>query len=125
MIRRDARKRREYIFRKSLQPKFRAEYKAKRDLQSALDGGKKVPETLRSKFDRLNEENKADDVHTKSKSHLDDEYALSGIKDPKLLLTTCRNPTNKLLRFVKEMKLCLPNSVRVNRGITLTHLSFF
>lgn len=41
---------------------------------------------------------------------------MAGVKDPKILITTSRNPTNKLLRFVKEMKLCYPNSVRINRG---------
>lgn len=120
MERRNARLRREYIFRKSLQPKYRAEYKAKKKLQNALDSGEKVPLSIQSKFDRLATELKADDVHTrdigKRTKFLDDEYALAGVKDPRVLLTTSRNPTNKLLRFVKELKLCFPGAVRVNRG---------
>ncbi|ETO11884.1 hypothetical protein RFI_25493 [Reticulomyxa filosa] len=64
---------------------------------------------------------KADDVTTKDVgknkvSYIDDEYAEAGIKDPKVIMTTCREPTNKLTRFVKEMKLCFPNATRVNRG---------
>jgi len=120
MERRNARLRREYIFRKSLQPRYRAEYKAKKKLQHALDSGHKVPLSIQDKFDRLNYDIKADDVHTKEigkkTKFLDDEYALAGVKDPRILLTTSRDPTNKLSRFVKEMKLCFPNSIRINRG---------
>eukprot|EP01084_Bolivina_argentea_P249159 416976_1 len=120
MERRNARLRREYIFRKSLQPKYRAEYKAKKKLQNVLNSGDKVPISIQDKFDTLNTQLKADDVHTKDIGKkikfLDDEYALAGIKDPKILMTTSRNPTNKLLRFVKEIKLCYPNCVRINRG---------
>eukprot|EP00484_Ammonia_sp_Unknown_P005479 CAMPEP_0197058494 /NCGR_PEP_ID=MMETSP1384-20130603/108582_1 /TAXON_ID=29189 /ORGANISM="Ammonia sp." /LENGTH=297 /DNA_ID=CAMNT_0042493271 /DNA_START=50 /DNA_END=943 /DNA_ORIENTATION=+ len=120
MQRRNARLRREYIFRKSLRPKYRAEYKAKKKIQSSLNAGNKIPDSLQDKFDRLDNEIKADDVHTKEvgkkTKFLDDEYNLAGVKDPKILITTSRNPTNKLMRFVKEMKLCFPNAIRINRG---------
>lgn len=120
MQRRNARLRREYIFRKGLQPKYRAEYKAKKKLQEVINDGDQVPENLRHKYDTLQSEIKADDVNTaetgKKLNFLDDEYALAGIKDPNVIITTSRTPTNKLLRFVKEMKLCIPNSTRINRG---------
>ena len=37
-------------------------------------------------------------------------------KCPKILITTSRGPSSRLLQFVKELKLVLPNSKRMNRG---------
>jgi U3 small nucleolar ribonucleoprotein protein IMP4 len=47
---------------------------------------------------------------------MDDEYAEVGTYDPRILITTCRNPSTRLLRFLKEMKWVFPNSTRTNRG---------
>jgi hypothetical protein len=49
-------------------------------------------------------------------SHVDDEYSLAGVRDPKILITTSRNPSSKLQQFAKEIKLILPNAHRINRG---------
>jgi U3 small nucleolar ribonucleoprotein protein IMP4 len=49
-------------------------------------------------------------------THIDDEYARAGVDDPKILLTTSRDPSSRLLQFVKEMKSVFPNSQRINRG---------
>lgn len=49
-------------------------------------------------------------------SHVDDEYANAGIEDPRVLITTSRDPSSKLAQFAKEMRLCFPNSTRINRG---------
>ena len=46
----------------------------------------------------------------------DDEYLNAGISDPKIFVTTSRNPSIRLLKFAKEMKLLVPNSQRINRG---------
>lgn len=35
------------------------------------------------------------------RSEIDDEYARAGIADPKVLLTTCRDPSSKLSQFAK------------------------
>ena len=48
---------------------------------------------------------------------VDDEYeALSGIVDPKIIITTSRDPSSRLMQFAKEIRLLLPNSIRLNRG---------
>ena len=48
---------------------------------------------------------------------LDDEYAqLSGIVDPRVLVTTSRDPSARLAAFSKEIRLLLPTSIRMNRG---------
>jgi U3 small nucleolar ribonucleoprotein protein IMP4 len=49
-------------------------------------------------------------------SHIDDEYGSAGVKDPKILITTSRDPSSRLTQFTKEMKLVFPNSQRINRG---------
>lgn len=48
---------------------------------------------------------------------LDDEYQqLSGIVDPRVLVTTARDPSSRLAAFSKEIRLLLPTSIRLNRG---------
>lgn len=49
-------------------------------------------------------------------THVDDEYARAGIFDPKVLITTSRDPSSRLQQFAKEMRLCVPSSQRINRG---------
>jgi U3 small nucleolar ribonucleoprotein protein IMP4 len=34
-------------------------------------------------------------------SHIDDEYANAGIEDPKILITTSRDPSSRLTQFAK------------------------
>lgn len=51
---------------------------------------------------------------------LDDEYAfLSGIVEPRPLVTTSRSPSTRLSAFAKEIRLLLPTSIRLNRGTTI------
>ncbi|MDO9333366.1 MAG: Brix domain-containing protein [Dehalococcoidales bacterium] len=50
------------------------------------------------------------------KTHIDDEYARAGIQDPRILLTTSRDPSSRLTQFLKELRLVFPNSQRINRG---------
>lgn len=47
---------------------------------------------------------------------MDDEYATAGIEDPKVCVTTSRDPSARLKMFIKEIKLIIPNSQRINRG---------
>ena len=49
-------------------------------------------------------------------SYVDDEYATAGIEDPKVCVTTSRDPSSRLKKFIKEIKLIIPNSQRINRG---------
>ena len=51
---------------------------------------------------------------------MDDEYAhLSGIVDPRPLVTTSRSPSTRLSAFAKEVRLLLPTAIRLNRGTTV------
>ena len=47
---------------------------------------------------------------------MDDEYAHAGEEDPRVLTTTSRDPSTRLVSFAKELKLVFPNSKRINRG---------
>ena len=47
---------------------------------------------------------------------MDDEYAMAGVEDPKVCVTTSRDPSSRLKKFIKEIKLIIPNSQRINRG---------
>lgn len=69
-------------------------------------------------------------------THIDSEYSRAGIADPKIVITTSRDPSSKLLQFAKvfsvyhlvpldgrltqiltkEMRLVFPNAHRINRG---------
>lgn len=47
---------------------------------------------------------------------MDDEYANTLYSDPQILITTSRNPSSRLIQFVKEMNIVMPNAERINRG---------
>ena len=47
---------------------------------------------------------------------MDDEYGDAGLLDPRVCLTTSRDPSSRLKQFAKEVKLLVPNATRINRG---------
>eukprot|EP00985_Skeletonema_marinoi_P000181 scaffold56_cov121-Skeletonema_marinoi.AAC.9 len=97
--RRQARLRREYLYRKSLSTKESSDYEAKRRIRDALSQGKSLPTELRASYDKLKQDIDHEDAkHEVNTSHVDDEYGDAGWSDP------------------REVKLLIPNSTRVNRG---------
>ncbi|WOK93153.1 U3 small nucleolar ribonucleoprotein IMP4 [Canna indica] len=117
MLRRNTRLRREYLYRKSLEGKEREYYEKKRKIREALEEGKPIPTELRNEEAALRQEIDLEDENTAiPRTHIDDEYATALEKDPKILLTTSRNPSQPLTQFVKELKFVFPNSTRMNRG---------
>ncbi|CAL5330640.1 unnamed protein product [Camellia sinensis] len=124
MLRRNVRLRREYLYRKSLEGKERLLYEKKRKIKEALDEGKPIPTELRNEEAALRQEIDLEDQNTARRvfknivprTHIDDEYANASEKDPKILLTTSRNPSAPLTQFVKELKIVFPNAQRMNRG---------
>eukprot|EP00252_Welwitschia_mirabilis_P013234 TRINITY_DN29175_c0_g1_i1.p1 TRINITY_DN29175_c0_g1~~TRINITY_DN29175_c0_g1_i1.p1 ORF type:complete len:294 (-),score=36.16 TRINITY_DN29175_c0_g1_i1:164-1045(-) len=117
MLRRNIRLRREYLYRKSLEGKERLLYERKRKIRQALEEGKPIPTELRNEAEALRNEIDFEDEQTAElKTHIDDEYANAYEKDPKILLTTSRDPSSRLIQFVKELKFVFPNAERINRG---------
>lgn len=102
MHRRNIRLRREYLYRKSLEGKERLLYEKKRKIKQALEEGKPIPTELRNEEAALRKEMDLEDENNAGpQSTIDDEYAHAAEKDPKILLTTSRNPSAPLTQFVK------------------------
>jgi len=118
--RRNARLRREYLYRKSLSSAESSGYEAKKRIRDALSQGKPLPTELRASFPKLKAEIDLEDAKhqpgSAATSHVDDEYGEAGWSDPRVCVTTSRAPSSRLKQFAKEMKLLVPNSTRVNRG---------
>lgn len=120
MIKRNARLRREYLYRKGLEGVERSTYEKKRKVREALEDNKVLPTELRGEYKELSREMNADDVVTGAeRSTIDDEYARAGVIDPKILVSTSRDASSRLQQFVKELCLVIPNSQRMNRGGTV------
>ncbi|KAH9825334.1 anticodon-binding protein [Melampsora americana] len=116
MLKRQTRQRREFLYKKAHEAKERQIWEKKQAIKDALAKGKPVPESLKKELDELREAMGKDIGDAEPLTHVDDEYDRAGIDDPKILITTSRNPSSKLLQFSKEMRLIFPNAHRVNRG---------
>jgi U3 small nucleolar ribonucleoprotein protein IMP4 len=119
MLKRVVRERKEYLYKKAHEDQERSDYSKKKKIQSALQQGKKLPTelTLNDK-QRLGHSLQNDDANTLVPTiHIDDEYA--NYTAPRILLTTSRNPSARLMQFAKELKLVFPDTIRVNRGSTV------
>lgn len=120
MNRRNVRERKDYIYRKALVLRD-AEIAAKRaQMKSALASGKPLdPAIANDKELKKNyqfDESRADRT-AEEELELDDEYAaLSGVRDPRILISTSRDPSSRLQSFAKEIRLLLPTAIRLNRG---------
>lgn len=117
MQRRLARERREFIFRKAREQQEKSQHDKKRRLKEALEAGKPIPTDLRGEAVDLKSKINFDDPDTeKLTDSRDDEYRFAGVKDPKVVVTTSRDPSSRLKAFCKEFKLLFPESQRLNRG---------
>lgn len=116
MIRRQARERRQYIYAKSLEAQERQTWERKQQIKDALASGKALPTELRKNAKELGKDLAFDEAQAEPSTHVDNEYSRAGILDPKIIVTTSRDPSSKLLQFAKEMRLVFPNSHRINRG---------
>ncbi|KAL0949713.1 hypothetical protein HGRIS_009752 [Hohenbuehelia grisea] len=116
MLRRQVRERRQYVYAKSLEAQERQTYERKQQLKDALANGKSVPTELKRDAKTLGKDLAFDDAQTDPTSYVDNEYSRAGIQDPRIVITTSRDPSSKLLQFAKEMRLVFPNSNRINRG---------
>ncbi|KAF8639962.1 hypothetical protein AX17_001212 [Amanita inopinata Kibby_2008] len=116
MLRRQTRERRQYIYAKSLEAQERQTYERKQQLKDALATGKRVPTELKKDAVALGRDLAFDEAQAEPSTHIDNEYSRAGFQDPKIVITTSRDPSSKLLQFTKEMRLVFPNSHRINRG---------
>ena len=104
-IRRAARQRREYLYRKSLESQSTSTTDKKRQLISSEAKGAPVPTEIRNEYDDLKKSVDADDVRTEEGvKTIDDEYATLGLYDPRICVTTSREPSSRLKQFSKEVR---------------------
>ncbi|KAI5793841.1 anticodon-binding protein [Peziza echinospora] len=130
MIRRSNRERRDFLYRKALALKEASVAERRAKLRESLASGKPLPKDIANdvqlrkdfKFDeplKLADGEAAEEA-AEDAAALDDEYStLSGLLDPKILLTTSRSPSTRLMQFSKELRLLFPLSIRLNRGNTI------
>ncbi|KAK3129668.1 hypothetical protein QOZ80_6BG0483090 [Eleusine coracana subsp. coracana] len=117
MLRRLQRERKEYLYRKHSEGAERVLLEKKRRVREALEEGKPIPTELRNEEHELRRLIDLDDQdRAVSKNVIDDEYANVALAEPKILLTTSRNPSQPLTQFAKELKVVFPNAQRMNRG---------
>ena len=117
MLRRQARLRREYLYKKANDARELATFDRKRKVKEALATGQPLPTELRGDADKLRAEVELEDASRGAPSEgIDSEYANAAVADPKGLVTTSHDPSSKLTQFLKEVKLLIPNSHRMNCG---------
>lgn len=114
MLRRQTRERREYIYKKALESKEKQIYDRKQAIRSALASGKPLPPSLDAA--ELGKDLALDAAQEAPSTSIDDEYSKAGTYDPRILVTTSRDPSTRLTQFAKEVRLLFPNSTRLNRG---------
>ena len=122
--RRQARERRDYLYRRALLLRDASIAEKRAQLKASLASGKPLDPSV-SDDKQLREDFKYDESlptsDRKDKDadslNLDDEYALtSGLIDPRPIVTTSRSPSIRLSTFAKEVRLMFPTSIRLNRG---------
>ncbi|KAK9407489.1 U3 small nucleolar ribonucleoprotein IMP4 [Crotalus adamanteus] len=117
MLRREARQRREYLYRKAQEEKLRTLQEKKEKIKKALDENCLIPTELRKEALVLQKALEFDDGGAEGvTSHVDDEYRWAGVEDPRIMVTTSRDPSSRLKMFAKEVKLVFPGAQRMNRG---------
>lgn len=117
--RRQARQRRDYLYRRAVQLKEAETTEKRAKLRDALASGKPLdPSIAGDKALRKDYQyDESRDVNGEEGMDLDDEYsATSGLVEPRILVTTSRSPSSRLQTFAKEIRLLFPTSVRLNRG---------
>lgn len=123
MLRRQARERREYLYRKAQELQDAQLAEKRQIIKQALAQGKPLPKEI-AEDEQLQTDYRYDQT-TEADEEIDDEYAhTSGITDPRIVITTSRDPSTRLSQFAKEIKLMFPQATRLNRGnLIMTNLA--
>ncbi|CRG98894.1 U3 small nucleolar ribonucleoprotein protein, putative [Plasmodium relictum] len=115
MLRRNIRLRKEYLYLKKIEEEKKQYAEKIKSIKESYEKNKKIKDNLKNEENELRK--KMDLYDEKSFNRkLDDEYFFCGIENPRVLITTSRNPSAQLENFAKEIKLIIPNSEKINRG---------
>ncbi|CAH8583213.1 unnamed protein product [Dicrocoelium dendriticum] len=116
-LKRQARLRREFIYRRSIEARDSESQRKKQLLRSALKEGKRLPKEIQEDGLELNEQlDWSDDGGDGVVGAEDDEYLWAGAEDPHVVVTTSRAPSSRLKEFAKELRFLFPNATKINRG---------
>ena len=126
MLRRNIRMRKEFLLRRAIDEKSKVTVEKRKKMKECLAEGTPIPTEFKAGAQDLHYRKKMDlDVDKEASAELaqfgsaglDDEYlGVIGVKEPKVVITTSRDPSSRLTQFLKEMRILVPNSQRVNRG---------
>jgi len=97
MLRRQARERRAYIHEKALAQK--SNIANLRRLKAHIEKDKALPKDLQDPS--LRKDLRFDEALLEEAEQLDDEYYNMGMREPRVLITTSRDPSSRLLQFSK------------------------
>ena len=114
MLARQIRERRELVYKRSreLRDATRAEKKRKIKATLSADANtEKLPGELTTEAAEL-----AENLDWAEGVAQDDEYRWAGAEQPRLVITTSRDPSAKLKQFAKELRFLFPGAMRINRG---------
>jgi U3 small nucleolar ribonucleoprotein protein IMP4 len=106
---------REYIHNRLVQSQRSSTEQRKSRLKSFMSEGKPLPRDIRPDALSLLKATTYDDADSTRQS-IDDEYSLIGVEDPKVGITTSRDPSGPIKHFARELSQVIPNAQRVNRG---------
>ncbi|KAH9278434.1 U3 small nucleolar ribonucleoprotein IMP4 [Echinococcus granulosus] len=121
MLKRQARLRREFIYRRSIEARDEARKQKRQLIKASLAEGRKLPKEIADEALALNEDlDWSDDGGEGDLRAEDDEYYWAGTEDPRVVVTTSRSPSSKLQEFSKELRHLIPNATKINRGNYLT-----
>ena len=122
MLRRQARLRREYLYRKTVEDRQKTIQDKKNRIKKSLSDNVRIHGDLQKDALNLQDKIEWEDEGPKRAAQMigennrDDEYRYAGVKDPKIVVTTSRDPSSRLKQFAKELRLMFPNAQRLNRG---------
>lgn len=116
-IRRQIRLRKEFLIKKQQLVVQQSLTEKKRKLHDAITEEKAIPTEIVPEARKLHSSMELDLRPIDEKvPDIDDEYSNLGQREPKVCITTSRDPSSRLKQFAKEVKLCIPNAQAINRG---------
>jgi len=97
MLRKQARERRAWLYQKSVAQKSNIAHLRK--LKAHIENDKELPKELQDP--NLRKDLRFDEALLDEMEQMDDEYYNMGMREPKVLITTSRDPSSRLLQFSK------------------------
>ena len=94
MISRNIRQRKEYLYSKAQEAKEKEKQDRRFRVKNSIDNDQRIPNEYKNQKDEaIRDLELADDQTMARRTAIDDEYEQSKYRDPKLLITTSRNPS--------------------------------